>query len=567
MKNYQIAALLLLSIGSLPPLQAGPQGMPWPTPAAKPKAQPSPLILSEFSPVVSLGDIRAVRALIRKYQEFLGLLEDKKEGEAKLFAKTERGKWPLYLKKNDLGRKTLMGALKFMVEQLEGIESRLHEHETLKLRTPEVYRFLEVHQSLNLYFKDPVKRSLSLSYGLYRYAKSHLDFPLGRGDHDPRDGGDLSQNPVDDSLWTKPTDLANKDLKLGFDRKQSIPQIIEKLEKPCTYHEPKTSNGTSPGATLKCGKNQIKIKFKETKSEAFATRIFWALGFNVDPVDYMKSIKFVYDRNFFKEINSRRSLDFDITTFGIPVSHFTITEIVDPFDMIQGAVLKSGKRVSSAQLKAMLIGSKNPDFKKLKDGDFRAEMEKEIELLVTNEVQVQEKPEKTDDFVKLGPWDWNGLDHFDRKDMRGTLAAAAWLGWHDCRFDNNRLLLIRDEKTGKLKLKHMLSDLGGTLGIADDFTDTQAQRPDRFPEYVSSYDFLTGMHIVNLSLLDRNKAYEESTLKDMQWGLQYLNQLTQNQIWDAARASGFTKDESNTLLRKLVSRRYYLSQHAELGSR
>ena len=48
------------------------------------------------------------------------------------------------------------------------------------------------------------------------------------------------------------------------------------------------------------------------------------------------------------------------------------------------------------------------------------------------------------------------------------VAIAAWLGWRDCRYDNNRLLLVSEDKKNYV-MKHVLSDLGGILGGTQSF--------------------------------------------------------------------------------------------------
>jgi hypothetical protein len=56
------------------------------------------------------------------------------------------------------------------------------------------------------------------------------------------------------------------------------------------YDGPKTGSGISPGFEAKSDSTKIKVKFQEITSEPFTARIFWAMGYHGDPVDYVPGL-------------------------------------------------------------------------------------------------------------------------------------------------------------------------------------------------------------------------------------------------------------------------------------
>ena len=100
----------------------------------------------------------------------------------------------------------------------------------------------------------------------------------------------------------------------------------------------------------------IKVKFGEVSSEPFAARIFWALGYHVEPTDYARQVKVRYDRRLFQDFHSRRELKARVTL----LHFFTIHTIqlqarFDPFQFIAKAVLGDGREWSWPGIKGALV--------------------------------------------------------------------------------------------------------------------------------------------------------------------------------------------------------------------
>jgi hypothetical protein len=72
---------------------------------------------------------------------------------------------------------------------------------------------------------------------------------------------------------------------------------------------------------------------------------------------------------------------------------------------------------------------------------FKPEAEREIDYLTnyrSGHVQW-----KNPSLRSIGPWDFNELDHADRRELRGAGLLAAWIGWYDVRYDSARLKIAR----------------------------------------------------------------------------------------------------------------------------
>ena len=94
-------------------------------------------------------------------------------------------------------------------------------------------------------------------------------------------------DPQPSTFWRRPQSIRSLDLYAGFAR-SDLPRLENEL---CTYLGPKTSYGSNPGFEVICGASKVKVKFGETTSEPFTARIFWALGYHVDPTDHAERLK------------------------------------------------------------------------------------------------------------------------------------------------------------------------------------------------------------------------------------------------------------------------------------
>jgi hypothetical protein len=455
---------------------------------------------------------------------------------------------PRYLDPNDeVSAKDLQRALEFMLRKLEHALDRSAGGGFRRDDLAELRQIAEVHRALELSFEDPVPRKLSLEFGAPRKLIEFDSRRLLRGRH-PAINAEGADDPPNSSFWTRPGDISRLDLRIGFGRKATLATEIRN-GKPCTYHGPKTGHGIHPGFRLDCGDERIKVKFLELRSEPFATRIFWALGYNVEPVDYVSQLEFRYSPDFFTRINRRKNLTTDLTMLGvITVQRIQLTRKVDPFTLLRGAKLTDGTWIDAAELEARLLANPKADPLALDESDLNGDFARRIATLTTVPAQIQAKSGD-----RIGPWQWQDFDHPDRRETRGLLAAAAWLGWYDTRFDNNRLMWMKNA-SGETEPRHVLSDLGGVLGFTTRSFRLAYERPDLMEDAVTAKSFFRGVKIVHYRTVAPNRAFEEATLDDLRWGVRWLNRISDRQIHDAAIGAGFEEALAQVIVQKLHSR-------------
>ena len=465
-------------------------------------------------------------------------------------------------------------------------------------RRPEAIRQIqEIGRALILKTRYPIPHTIDLLQAPFVYYDL-MHNPVCKGTREASDlpadaarGADSSRlDPLPSSFWTRPSDIPSHDLYNAFGPPLTLGS------NPCTYDEPKSSYGTSPGFTVKCGEKVIKVKFGETEnskrnSEVAVTRLFGALGYHVEPNDYAPEVRVRYDRRIFLEFNDRKPLNIRITALGfIPVHVHKVQTTEDPFHYIRSAITRSGNVLSSEQVEERLI---RPDVierakrskKRIAPGsspaDFRDDAEKaekELDYLVMEEANVQLKDSGG---RNIGPWDWNDLDHPSRRELRGAGLLAAWTNYFDCRWDNNRLKLVEDAPPGSMEggppptsraalsgkssagvPLHFISDLGNSLGRAESFkVDAQGLVND-FP-----WTFTAGpagdakgrtqkrFRIVGYQPIVDNEAFRDMTVDDARWMARLIAQLTENQMKQALIATGYTSAEVRLYTEKLISRR------------
>jgi hypothetical protein len=474
--------------------------------------------------------------IIRNTKIYLSLVKDEKRPtEKEIVAK----KYPLFLMKDsDLSDKKAKKALEYLLQLAQSFK--------IQVDPQKVEQFNEVFRAMEHSVIPPAKSEYTLGEVIAQFYRRLFVHPELKGER--------SAAPKDFSLfWSEPNDIENKDLHLGFNRQH---MLLEKYES-CKFAEAKTGYGVNPGMTLECDKDlEIKIKFNEVNTEPFGTRIFWALGYNVDPVDYLPELKIKYDRKILTELNNRdKSIDLKATLFGKTIIKKPIRVYHDPLKFILKLVLKNGEVITQNKIANFLFFDTDMEKKENFEKNYRLDNEKLIDHVITVPLQVQLSNK---DFVKIGPWSFDDFDHYNRQEMRGLLLLAAWLNWVDIRADNNRLTLVKD-LSGQYSAKMFINDLGGLwmgkLSMAAVIKNPYNHHVDYFPESFTKRT-RKGFRLTHAyETVDNVEAFNDATESDMKWMAQYMMKLKPEQITQALVASGYTEYEVINYTKKLLKRR------------
>ncbi len=308
-----------------------------------------------------------------------------------------------------------------------------------------------------------------------------------------------------------------------------------------------------------------KVKFgEERNSGPFSSRIFWALGYPSDVVDFVHDVKIKWDRRILTDFNSRKSNATRISFAGIPIATMKPSTYFNPFEYIKYAVLADGSHVDSKTLESKLFLADSKGKRRELHKDFYDKsFEGKINYLVMADASIT--PKDVDGVTDLGFWSYNNLDHPMLREVRGMAMLDAWLDNWDIRWGNNRLELVEDSK-GKQHLEHVVSDLGAAFGNSsgmlrrvnghvhsglyqnapNDFmwACTHPQSPDMTT--VPVYDYMT---------ITKAEPFYLMNLDDARWMCRLLSQLSERQIKEALIGSGLDSAEARLLEEKLVSRR------------
>lgn len=436
-------------------------------------------------------------------------------------------------------------------------QEALHADDTGDILIAEV---AEIQAALRNARHPPVPEKLGL-FTSWIFFFENRSGPIGHG-HTPAtnltasdkpgsDGG--KSDPQDSTFWKRPTEIANENLYAGFGR-DNFPHLEDSM---CEYSGPKTSSGTHGGFDVECNGERFKIKFGDLNSEPFTTRIFFALGYHVDPTDYAPRIKIRYDRRMLREFHLRKPLTMQITPLGIHVSSIQLQTHYDPFAFISTAVFKDGRKVSGAALKQLLFINSRLAHPEDSPENFRTEVEASLDYLIMAPANVQPRDGPTQ---SIGSWEFGELGHENLRELRGAGLLAAWLAWFDSRGDNTKLRLVRDTKD--VQLLHFLSDLGGGMGAGTGFFSPHGENPNNFawtftaPEIVRGPGRMTTpFRIQHFKPTVPTPAFAAMTADDARWMARLIGQLTENQIRAALIASGYDNAQARLYLEKLINRR------------
>jgi len=444
-------------------------------------------------------------------------------------------------------------------------------------RCDALVKLAEIGDSLDLGRRNPTPRRIDVFYAPFLYYDL-MHNPVGKGRiaasnlarnpaaNAPESDSDRGlRDPVRSTFWSRPSDIPSRNLYEAFG------PIVRVDDEICAYDEPKTSYGTTPGFSMKCGARAIKVKFGENENqkrdtEVALTRLFDALGYHVEPNDYAPRLLIRYDRRLLLEFDSRKNLDITYTVFGfIPVFRQVVQTPHDPFRYIRSAVMKDGTVLSPEDLARSLIrpeilarsaraSKKHP--RGTSAEHYRpdaAAFELGLDHIVMDEANVQLHEAGGH---SIGPWSWDRLGHSEKRELRGAALLFAWTNCFDVRWDNNRL------KRDGADVRHVISDLGNGLGRADNYrVDAQGLVND-FPWTFTEAPVVDrrgrerkAFRIVSYQPIFGNHAFHDMTVDDSRWMARLIAQLTELQIQQALIAAGYTSAEVRLYAEKLVSRR------------
>lgn len=372
-------------------------------------------------------------------------------------------------------------------------------------------------------------------------------------------GGDNSAEPKPSSYWQPVANDGTVDLAAGFGRSS----LNDADSEVCEYTEPKTSWGAHPGFRMLCKGEKLKFKLgDEIYSGPVATRLFWLMGYNVEPIDSAKQLRIRYDRRVLSEFNSRKHLEFDVRFLFIPVYRHVITNYEDPFKFIAYGQLKDGTKIPGAELKKRLLkvipagDPTKPDYPRPEKmaRNFREELERQIDFLAFVPGTVAAD---SDDIKSIGPWKYDQFDTANRREVRAIQILSAWVGNYNMRWENTTLAWIK-QADGRWALRHQLSDVGSGLGNTFDLRNLTNSQVAKFSPRVTTALSDGSVKLSGFMQNTPNAALDNMSLEDAQWMLRKMARVSAKQIEQAVGATSMPPTMKKEAFTKLWNRRAWM---------
>jgi len=450
---------------------------------------------------------------------------------------------------HDLASRDKRRALHEMIAIADGL---LRDETGGASREGRIYQLLELHHAVDNSLRYPIKKNYEILPEIFPIlllkARAHRSIARDPAPaapaSDPRAG-----EPPPSSFWSPTGEVGAKDLHAGFGR-----SALPAHEGICEYVKPKTGWGAHPGFEISCGGEKLEFKLgDEIYGGPFNTRVFDALGYHTFAIDRMPALKLKYDRRVLSEYNSRRYLAMYARILFIPVARHVVTKIEDPFERIVAAVTTDGRRLTPGELQSGLLrgaavvkGRPRPE---TVAANYDAEFERKIAYLVWEPGTVAYEP---DTIHTIGAWDYDQLDHADRREVRAVFVLSAWLDQYNMRWENTRLAYVKDGEGWHLR--HLFSDVGSGLSDAHSMLHSTNSDIEKMPWTVTE---VSGGKVKFSGFAPNvmNDAFAGATAEDARWMLRRLAALSETQILEALLATSMSAAEARLALEKLVSKR------------
>lgn len=450
---------------------------------------------------------------------------------------------------HDLASRGKRRALHEMIAIADGL---LRDETGGASREGRIYQLLELHHAVDNSLRYPIKKNYEILPEIFPIlllkARAHRSIARDPAPaapaSDPRAG-----EPPPSSFWSPTGEVGAKDLHAGFGR-----SALPAHEGICEYVKPKTGWGAHPGFEISCGGEKLEFKLgDEIYGGPFNTRVFDALGYHTFAIDRMPALKLKYDRRVLSEYNSRRYMAMYARILFIPVARHVVTKIEDPFERIVAAVTTDGRRLTPGELQSGLLrgaavvkGRPRPE---TVAANYDAEFERKIAYLVWEPGTVAYEP---DTIHTIGAWDYDQLDHADRREVRAVFVLSAWLDQYNMRWENTRLAYVKDGEGWHLR--HLFSDVGSGLSDAHSMLHSTNSDIEKMPWTVTE---VSGGKVKFSGFAPNvmNDAFAGATAEDARWMLRRLAALSETQILEALLATSMSAAEARLALEKLVSKR------------
>jgi len=159
---------------------------------------------------------------------------------------------------------------------------------------------------------------------------------------------------------------------------------------------------------------------------------------------------------------------------------------------------------------------------------------------------------------RLDEWSWEKNPFVGRPEFQGLKVMMLLLNNWDVKDENNKILQLRSEETGRQELHYIISDLGATFGKTGKHPLLwRLTRSRNDPEDYANSKFVDEVHKGHVFFHYGGKQqdlFEDITVEDVRWIARRIARLSDRQISDAFRAANYSRREVDTLTAAVRSR-------------
>ena len=165
-------------------------------------------------------------------------------------------------------------------------------------------------------------------------------------------------------------------------------------------------------------------------------------------------------------------------------------------------------------------------------------------------VKFEARPENV---KRLDLWKWDDNPFVGTKEFQGLKVLMVLLENWDIKDDNNKILLSRNEQTGRDELLYIISDLGATFGRTGGVLSRTRNKPEDYVE-AKFINEVKGNHVDFRFSGKRQSLFDDITIAQARWLGDLLARLSDQQIQDAFRAANYTPQQVKMLSDALKAR-------------
>ena len=147
---------------------------------------------------------------------------------------------------------------------------------------------------------------------------------------------------------------------------------------------------------------------------------------------------------------------------------------------------------------------------------------------------------------RLGEWKWDHNPFTGTMELQGLKTMMVLIGNWDIKDSNNRILRVRNEQTGDVELRYIVSDLGATLGKTGGIVTRSRNEPTDFAK-TKFVDSVKNNRVDFHYSGKRKDVLNGITIDQARWIGQLLSRLSDEQVRDAFRAANYRPEEGEML--------------------